>query len=183
MEAPPLQGPRLRLRRWQEADRPAFAAMNADPAVMRYFAAPLDRAASDAFMDRIEAHIDTHGFGFWAVERLNQPGMIGLCGLAVVPWAEEVWEGHQGPAVEIGWRLLPAVQGQGYAREAAEIALAHGFGPLGLDRVFAFTAPQNTASWGLMLRLGMTRIGEFQHPRLPPAHALQPQQLYQIDRK
>ena len=45
---------RLIMRRWREADREPFAALNADPEVMRYFPAPLDRAASDAMVDRIE---------------------------------------------------------------------------------------------------------------------------------
>ncbi|MGO9219723.1 MAG: GNAT family N-acetyltransferase [Streptosporangiaceae bacterium] len=45
---------RLVMRRWREVDREPFAAMNADPEVMRYFPAPLDRAASDAMVDRID---------------------------------------------------------------------------------------------------------------------------------
>jgi RimJ/RimL family protein N-acetyltransferase len=38
---------RLLMRRWRETDREPFAAMNADPEVMRYFPAPLGRAASE----------------------------------------------------------------------------------------------------------------------------------------
>ena len=44
---------RLVMRRWRASDRAPYAAMNADPAVMRYFPATLDRAASDAHADRI----------------------------------------------------------------------------------------------------------------------------------
>lgn len=46
---------RLVLRRWTDADHEPFAAMNADAEVMRYFPAPMSRAESDAFVDRIEA--------------------------------------------------------------------------------------------------------------------------------
>ena len=56
---------RLLMRRWRESDRGPFAAMNADPEVMRYFPETLDRAASDAFVDRIEARIQRQGFGLW----------------------------------------------------------------------------------------------------------------------
>ena len=63
-----LDGPRLRLRPWREADSEAFAALNADPEVMRHFPAPLTRAESDAFLARIRAHEAAHGFCFWAVE-------------------------------------------------------------------------------------------------------------------
>jgi RimJ/RimL family protein N-acetyltransferase len=59
---------RLVMRRWREDDREPFAAMNADPEVMRYFPAPLDRAASDAMMDRIEDLFRRQGFGLWALE-------------------------------------------------------------------------------------------------------------------
>jgi RimJ/RimL family protein N-acetyltransferase len=59
---------RLLMRRWREDDREPFAAMNADPEVMRYFPAPLDRAASDALVDRIEDLFGRQGFGLWALE-------------------------------------------------------------------------------------------------------------------
>ena len=51
---PVLTSERLLLRRWSHVDAAPFAAMNADPEVMRYFVAPLDRAASDGLMRRIE---------------------------------------------------------------------------------------------------------------------------------
>src|SRR5262245_3007973 len=59
---------RLILRRWRDADREPFAAHNADPEVMRYFAARLAREESDAVVDRILAHWDKHGWGPWAAE-------------------------------------------------------------------------------------------------------------------
>lgn len=173
-----LQGPRIRMRPWQEEDRAAFAAMNADAEVMRYFASPLDRAASDSFMDRINAHQAEQGFSFWAIERHAQPGAIGLCGLARVPWQERFT-----PAVEIGWRLATAHQRQGYAEEAARITLAHGFGPLELPEIVAFTVAENVRSWGLMERLGMRRDGSFEHPRLPEGHPKRPHVLYRLTRR
>jgi RimJ/RimL family protein N-acetyltransferase len=69
---------RLVMRRWREDDREPFAAMNADPEVMRYFPAPLDRAASDAMMDRIEDLFRRQGFGLWALEVAGpEPGHAG----------------------------------------------------------------------------------------------------------
>ena len=49
---------RLVMRRWRDADRAAFAALNADPEVMRYFPATLDRAASDSLVSIIESRFD-----------------------------------------------------------------------------------------------------------------------------
>jgi len=173
-----LEGPRLRLRPWREADSAPFAAMNADPAVMRHFAAPLTGAESDAFLARIRAHDAEHGFSFWAMEPHSGGGEpIGLCGLQRVPF-----EARFAPAVEIGWRLLPAHWGQGLAEEAARLALAAGFGPLGLEEIVAFTVPANERSWRLMRRLGMRADGEFAHPRLPKGHPLRPHLLYRLGR-
>ncbi|HGM5490438.1 TPA: hypothetical protein ACKP1B_002067 [Serratia fonticola] len=36
------------LRGWQDSDLPFFAALNSDPAVMKYFPATLSRAGVDA---------------------------------------------------------------------------------------------------------------------------------------
>ncbi len=177
-----LNGPRLTLRPYTEADREDFAAMNADPRVMRYFPAALSRAESDAFMDRIGAHMAQHGYGFWALQRHGQAGLVGLCGLARIPW-DIPWEAPSDPPVEIGWRLRPEFQGQGYAEEAARIALAHGFGPLGLPEIVAFTLPDNLPSWRLMERLGMRRAGGFGHPRLPEGHPMRRHLLYRLTRR
>ncbi|MBW4023384.1 MAG: GNAT family N-acetyltransferase [Proteobacteria bacterium] len=155
-----LLTPRLRLRPWRPEDRAPFAAINAEPAVQRYLR-PTSRTASDALLDRIDQHVTLHGWGFWAVEEREGGTLIGLCGLAHIQW-----EAFFTPAVEIGWRLSTPWQGRGLAREAAEAVLDFAFGRLGLDRVVAFTVPANTPSWGLMERLGMRRLGEFDHPQL-----------------
>jgi RimJ/RimL family protein N-acetyltransferase len=54
---------RLLLRLWRDEDRPAFAALNADPRVVEFLPGPLDRAESDARVARIRNHFDRHGFG------------------------------------------------------------------------------------------------------------------------
>ncbi|WP_431282471.1 GNAT family N-acetyltransferase [Humitalea sp. 24SJ18S-53] len=172
-----LEGPRVTLAPLAEGDRPAFAAINADPAVMRHFASAMTRAESDAFQDRIAAHFAEHGFGFWGVFDRRSGALAGLCGLAHIPW-----DAHFTPAVEIGWRLAPAFQGQGLAEEAARLALATGFGQLRLPEIVAFTVPANTRSVALMRRLGMVADGGFDHPRLPPDHPLRPHLLYRLSR-
>ncbi len=173
-------GPRVRLRPWRAAEADAFAALNADPAVMRHFPAPLSRAESDAMLDRVRAHEARHGFSFWAIEQRGggaERPVAGFCGLQRVSF-----EARFAPAVEIGWRLFPAHWGRGLAREAAELALDAAFGPLGLEEVVAFTVPANAPSWGLMRRLGMRPDGAFEHPRLPEGHSLRPHLLYRLRR-
>jgi RimJ/RimL family protein N-acetyltransferase len=67
-------------------------------------------------------------------------------------------------AIQVGWTLRADVWGQGYAREAAEAALALAFDRLALPRVYAQTSERNTASWGLMTRLGMARRPDLDYP-------------------
>ena len=172
-----LEGPRLRLRPWREEDLAPLAALNGDPAVMRHLPGVLDRAASDAWAARLQAHIAAHGWGFWAVERHAAPGLVGVVGLMRIPW-----EAAFTPAVEIGWRIAAPFQRQGFAEEAARLALAAGFGPIGLGEVVALTVPANEPSWRLMERLGMRRAGGFGHPLLPEGHPLRPHLLYRLDR-
>ena len=73
------------MRRWRDSDREAFAIMNADPVVMRYFPATLGRAESDALIDRIEDLFDRQGFGLWALEVAGTGDFIGFTGLNPMP--------------------------------------------------------------------------------------------------
>ena len=59
--------------------------------------------------------------------------------------------------MEAGWRLREDAWGKGYAREAATASLDLAFDRFGADEVIAMTVQRNTASWGLMQRLGMRR--------------------------
>jgi ribosomal-protein-alanine N-acetyltransferase len=73
-----LYGERISLRPWREADRDAFAAMNADPRVMEFFRAPLTRDESDTLVDHIEKHFRERHFGLWAVEVAGVAPFIGF---------------------------------------------------------------------------------------------------------
>ena len=74
---------RLRLRPWREEDLAPFAALNADPEVMRYFPGLLGREESDAMAARLSAGIERDGWGLWALERRDSGDFIGFTGLAV----------------------------------------------------------------------------------------------------
>jgi RimJ/RimL family protein N-acetyltransferase len=166
---------RLLLRQWTPGDREPFAALNADPAVMEHFPAPLDREQSDALADRIEAGIEQRGWGLWAVEAPD--GFLGFTGLSVPSFEADFL-----PAVEVGWRLARAAWGKGYASEAASAALRYGLDELGLDEVISFTATTNHRSVAVMQRIGMVHAGEFDHPALSEGHRLRRHVLYRATR-
>lgn len=167
---------RLRLRPWQPADWPAFAALTADAEVMRHFPAPLSTAQSNALADEINRRIVRQGWGFWAVEHLETRQFIGFVGLNI-PSADLPFA----PCVEIGWRLARPWWGQGLAGEAARAALDFAFGPLHLPEVVAFTTIGNQRSQALMQRLGMQRdAATFEHPALAIGHPLRTHALYRL---
>ncbi len=167
---------RLILRPWRAQDFSPFAALNADPEVMRYFPATLSRAESDAMTLRCQSLIEERGWGFWAAEETSTGAFIGMIGLhtpeANLPCS---------PCVEVGWRLAKAHWGQGYATEGAAAALRFAFLVLGLKEVVSFTALPNTPSQAVMRRLGMRRDeATFQHPALPKGHRLAEHCLYRV---
>lgn len=51
----------------------------------------------------------------------------------------------------------------GYATEAARAWLSYGFETLGLERIVAVAWPENTASWRVMEKCGMTLAGRGHH--------------------
>ncbi|WP_095145434.1 MULTISPECIES: GNAT family N-acetyltransferase [unclassified Pseudomonas] len=175
-----LESARLLMRQWRDDDLPAFAAMCADPQVMRYFPAPLSRLESAALIGRIRGHFAEHGFGLWALERKDTGAFIGFTGLGVVGF-----EASFTPATEIGWRLAREHWGLGYASEAAWTALRCGFDRLPLDEVVAFTTETNLPSQKVMQAIGMQHdpAGDFEHPRLEPDHPLRRHVLYRISRE
>jgi RimJ/RimL family protein N-acetyltransferase len=174
-----LRTERLVLRPWRDSDRAPFAALNADPEVMRYFPAPLTRAESDAMADAVTGNFATRGWGLWAVEVVAGPPFVGFVGLNV-PGFETVFT----PCVEVGWRLAREHWGQGYASEGARAALRYGFEVVGLDEILSWTATTNVPSQAVMQRIGMTHDpgDDFDHPRLSEGHPLRRHVLYRLPR-
>mgnify|MGYP001170176361 CR=1 FL=1 len=166
---------RLLLRPWRETDKAPFAALNNDPRVYATLAGPMTRADSDAFADRIMAHINEHGWGLWAVEVPGAADFIGFVGLS-----RPRFEAHFTPCVEIGWRLAFDHWGKGYATEAAHAVLDFGFEALKLPEIVSFTTVSNTRSRAVMERLSFTHDArdDFDHPMLAADHPLQRHVLY-----
>ena len=149
-----IETARLRLRDWREEDiEPFIRHLNVEP-VMRWLGGvrtPEQQSAS--VRERFMVWQETLGFTFWAVERKADGALLGFCGLKIADDPQSPVEGEY----EIGWRLREDSWGQGYAKEAAAASLDFAFGRLGAERVVALTVEGNSPSWGLMLRLGMTR--------------------------
>jgi RimJ/RimL family protein N-acetyltransferase len=172
-----LRGPRVVLRAWRDDDLDAFAALNADRRVTEFLPAPLSRDETAAMMQRMQGRLAAQGWGHWALDVRGR--CVGFVGLSEPSFAAAFT-----PCVEIGWRLAFEAWGQGYASEGARLAVAYGFGPLGLSELVSFTAVNNRRSRRVMERLGMRRdpADDFDHPRLA-GHPLQPHVLYRLRRE
>ncbi len=145
-----LHTDRVTLRPWRDDDADAFVALHADPAVMVDM--PVNsRDKSQAKLERYRAAFDRLGFCRWALERRDGV-FLGYVGLMPVPDDNPAAGG-----VEIGWRLVRAAWGQGYASEGARAALKDGFDRSGLAEVLSYTAPQNLRSQAVMWRIGLER--------------------------
>jgi RimJ/RimL family protein N-acetyltransferase len=164
-----IETERLILRAFRDDDREAFAAINGDPRVGEWLGGTIERAASDALIDRVNAHIAQYGFGAFAAERKADSRLVGAIGLMTLrPGLPPA------PGVELAWRLAPDAQGQGLATEGAAAALAWGFANLDRDELIAFTAATNVRSQAVMRRIGMRHdpARDFDHPALPEDHPL-----------
>jgi RimJ/RimL family protein N-acetyltransferase len=149
-----IETERLILRDWREDDIEPFVRHLNTPAVMRWLGgvnAP--DLLEDVVRDRFMVWSRRFGHTFWVAERKEDGELLGFCGLKVANDAGSPVEGE----LEIGWRLREDVWGQGYAKEGAAASLDFAFDRLGAKQVVALTVAGNTPSWGLMLRLGMTR--------------------------
>lgn len=175
MTAPTLASERLLMRPWRPEDWAPFAALNADPRVTATLAGPMTAEASDALAERIATHIETYGWGLWALEVPGKAGFIGFAGLS-----RPSFDAHFTPCVEIGWRLAYEHWGHGYATEAAHVAMGFGFTVLGLPEIVSFTTVGNQRSRAVMERVGLAYdpSGDFDHPMLAADHPLLPHVLY-----
>jgi RimJ/RimL family protein N-acetyltransferase len=105
---------------------------------------------------------DQAGFGIWAAQVRDTGVVAGTVLLVPLPAPEgEAPDGDGGGGgteVEVGWHLHPDSWGFGYATEAAQGAIEHGFAHA-LAQIHAVVRPGNEPSLAVCRRLGMTPLG------------------------
>jgi RimJ/RimL family protein N-acetyltransferase len=129
-------------------DHAAYAAINADPEVMRFINGGVPLGAGDSWklIAMQLGHWQMRGYGPWAVEHKASSTMIGSLGF----WFPEGW-----PGIEVGWRLHRAFWGLGLATEGAEAAVRYGFDALQFPALVSVIHPGNHASIRVAEKLGM----------------------------
>ena len=152
---------RLGFRNWEPEDLEAFAGMNADREVMKYFPHPLSREESENALKQYQASFNERGYTYYVVEHLTTGEFMGFIGFKY-----QDFDAPHTPAVDIGWRLRREYWGQGFASEGALRCLKYAFDTLGLERVVSHCPAVNTPSERVMQKIGMQKQGEFHHPAL-----------------
>ncbi len=154
---------RLTLAPHGRSDFADLAAMWAEPAVVRLLGGvPYNDEDSWARLLRYAGSWSMLGFGMWAVRRRDTGGYIGDIGF--VEAKRSGVKGFDGDP-EIGWSLVTAARGQGFASEAVAGALAWGNGRFG--RTVAMINPLNTASLAVAGRCGFSHFGDGSYKEAP----------------
>lgn len=173
-----FQSQRLGFRKWRKEDLEEFAKLNADELVMEHFPNTLSKNEVIIFIEKLQAHYTENGFTYYATEILETGEFIGMIGLAFQKYKTKFT-----PAIDIGWRLKRSAWGNGYATEGAKRCLEYGFKELGIHKIISVCTFKNVKSEKVMKKIGMTKIGEFDHPELVDYREYKKHHCYEIIKK
>ncbi|MEE9437962.1 MAG: GNAT family N-acetyltransferase [Saprospiraceae bacterium] len=152
---------RLGFRNWTNNDLREFTEINADPEVMEHFPSTLSEKETEDLIQRLKKHFEEREYTYFATEILKTGELIGFIGLAY-----QTYETEFCPATDIGWRLKKTAWGKGYATEGAEKCIEYAFEELKISKIFSVCTVNNRNSENVMKKIGMTKKGEFNHPKL-----------------
>lgn len=158
MTPPTLTTPRLLLRPHRMEDFDAYAAMWAEPAVVRFIGGqPLSREAAWVRFLR-QAGLWHHlGFGFFVIEDRASGALLGEAGFHDM---KRTLEPSIEGTMEAGWALRTEAQGKGLAEEAMRAVLAWGEEHRHGARFTCMIEPDHTASLHVAGKLGFTRFAQ-----------------------
>jgi RimJ/RimL family protein N-acetyltransferase len=148
-----LTTPRLLLRQFTTADADGLHALCGDPRTMRLVGdgTVLDRARCSEWIRECQANYAARGFGAWAVERRDSPGLAGYGGLVSARRRRDP---------ELIYALRPELWGRGLGSELAIALTDHAFRQCGLSRLVATVRPENHASVRVLEKAGLHGAGE-----------------------
>ena len=138
---------RLAFREMSHDDLDNMAALLGDPEVMTYYPRPKTRQEAAHWINWNRGLYRTHGHGLWRLTTATGD-FVGDCGLT-----PQVVEGVT--ELEVGYHVMPAMQGRGYATEAAAAARDFARTVLGAGRLVALIHPDNRPSQRVAEKIGL----------------------------
>jgi RimJ/RimL family protein N-acetyltransferase len=146
-EIPAVATERLRLREFRPADLDAYAAMQANPEVMRHMV--MGRTSTRVEVWRTMAtslgQWALRGYGMWACETIAGGVFVGSVG---------IFQPLDWPEPELAYALDQPFWGQGFATEAVAAARDWVFANFPFQRAASFIRPENHQSKRVVERLG-----------------------------
>ena len=123
-----FETPRLILRQFTEDDAPLILELNSDPEIVKYVHEPTLQTEEQAKKIIIDIILPQYknNLGRWVIHTKDNNEFIGWCGLKYRPELDEI---------DLGYRLIQKAWGKGYATEAAQHTLDHGFKSLNLKLI------------------------------------------------
>ncbi|MFT7689104.1 MAG: ribosomal-protein-alanine N-acetyltransferase [Candidatus Azotimanducaceae bacterium] len=149
---------RLILRKLKVSDSAFILEIYNTDGFLRFIGDRNIRSLEDAQTFLVESPLKMyceHGISLYRVELKSNGEPVGLCGLI---------NRDSSVDIDIGYAFLPAFCGKGYAIEAARVTLDFARNTLKVNRVVAITQTDNKTSIALLLKLGMTREGDYTDP-------------------
>jgi RimJ/RimL family protein N-acetyltransferase len=153
LEVPVIEGDGFRLRPVRVDDAPRIQEGTAEPDTEHWLGhkpAPYTMDDARAYVERRREHEATGQAMTWAIADGDDDRILGT--VLWFNWVPEV-------ECELGYWLHPDARGRGLATAACRLALDHVFDSLGVGRVTAFAAAENTASRAVIERLGFRLYG------------------------
>jgi len=171
-----LETERIVLRRFTEDDAALLLDLDGDPEVMRY-CGPYGLPDEAAYRERIRNYFQPYyakgpRFGFWAAEDKATGQFIGWYHLRPAldyRFASEA--GYRDGDYDIGYRLVQAAWGKGYATEVSRALVRCGFAEPEVRAIVAVVLVGNLASCRVLEKLGLRRVSEFPLPGFEMAAA------------
>jgi len=144
LHAPTLHTERLVLRPHKLSDfEPLYELFGSDRA--RYMGGPFEAKKMWYWIAAEVGSWNLQGFGSWGVDRQSDGAFVGQIGINMP---------HHFPEPELGWVLLDAFEGHGYAFEAAQAARDWYWSATGATTLVSYVHRDNARSAALALRLG-----------------------------
>jgi RimJ/RimL family protein N-acetyltransferase len=149
-----LETERLWFRTWDAiSDLECACSLWGDPAVMTFIGRTLNSEEIQQKLKVAVACQQANGVQYWPVFEKRSNEFVGCCGLK--PWVYSPPEGH-----ELGFHLVKTKWGKGYAFEAAQAVVRHGFENLQLPLLRAGHHSDNVNSKKVLLKLGFQFVNE-----------------------
>jgi RimJ/RimL family protein N-acetyltransferase len=145
MTPPIIETERLILRPVMAEDFEPLCAMMADAEVARFIGGVQAPSMVWRSLCALRGAWDIRGYSMFSIIEKASGQWLGRMG----PWYPEGW-----PGPEVGWGLIAAAQGKGYATESASAVMDYCVGTLGWREIIHCIDKDNLASIKVAERLG-----------------------------